>query len=192
MRDVTQPPPGQGPKKIFNLESLPECFYYLVHFLKSPIESIKTIPQWTWKDIFLVHFTLSALSGFVAGVFKINLYTIVLGLFIMPFISLIGTALLSSFIYYFFQIFEGKTIEFRRIATLAVLANFPFYLFQIAGEYLPPATLVGFAFSGILFIVGLTENFGMAKRRSIQLIGFLFCLIFVIWVWNQYDLAKYR
>lgn len=192
MRDVSEPPKTTGPKRLINLEALPECYFYLLQFLKTPIESIKLIPQWTWKDIFLVHFTLSALSGFLAGVFSTSFYTIVLGLFIMPILSFIATGLLSSFIYYFFQIFEGKTVEFRRITTLSVLANFPFFLFQIAGEYLPPATLVGFAFSGILFIVGLTENFGMAKRRSIQLIGFLFCLIFIIWLWNRIDLAKYR
>lgn len=189
MRDVTPPPENS---KFFRIESLPACYAYLLHFLRSPIESIKSLPLWSWKDILLVHFTLAALSGFLGGVFSRNPYTIILGLFIMPIVSLIATSLLSAFIYYFFQIFESKTIEFKRIMILAVLANFPFYLFQIAGEYLPPATLIGFAFCGLLLIVGLTENFGLAKKKSIRLIGLLFMLVFLVWLWNRIDLAQYK
>ena len=159
---------------------------YLIEFVKNPIQKIAQLPDWNWTSIIIVQITIAVASGVLAGLIKFNLYRIASGIFLMPFVSTISSALLSIFFYYYFQFFENRTESFRKLFILVILTSIPFYIFQIISEYFAPITLIGVGFTCLLGIVGLTENFGVAKRRSTQLMGFIFGLTVLTWIFNHF------
>jgi hypothetical protein len=109
---------------------------------------------------------------------------------VAPFMAFFLTSLMAVFIYYYFQIFEKRTLDFKQIYILILFADIPFFLFQVASEILPPITLVGFAFTALLLAVGLTENFQLEKQKSLRLIGGLFLVVFLIWLWNLIEVRR--
>ena len=155
---------------------------YLIEFVKNPLQKIAQLPDWNWTSIIIVQITIAVASGVLAGLIKFNLYRIASGIFLMPFVSTISSSLLSIFFYYYFQFFENRTESFRKLFILVILTSIPFYIFQIISEYFAPITLIGVGFTCLLGIVGLTENFGVAKRRSTQLMGFIFGLTVLTWI----------
>ena len=74
-----------------------------------------------------------------------------------------------------------------KIFTFVILSSIPFYIFQIISEYFAPITLIGFGFSFLLAIVGLSENFKVEKKRAYQLIGILFALVLVTWLTTRFN-----
>lgn len=159
---------------------------YLIEFVKHPVEKIKQLPDWSWTSLFILQFVLAVISGFIAALIKLNFpWGLLSGIILMPIVSTIAALLLTLFLYYYFQFFEKKTEHFRKIFTLVILSSIPFYMFQILSEYFAPVTLIGFAFTSLLGVVGLTENFYIQKQRAYQLVGLLFVLILVAWILNR-------
>jgi hypothetical protein len=163
---------------------------FLIWFFKNPIEQIQRLPDWSLRNILIVHFLFSIFSGLLAGVVSVNKWNILFGILIFPFISLILTMVLSTFFYYYFQVFERKTISFIKLLTLIIFANFPFFILQIGSNYIPPISVIGLLFTGMLIIVGLTENFNMEKKRSIRLVGIIWFIILLVWIWNRISVSK--
>jgi hypothetical protein len=177
MRDVTPP---------HSAVDFKELLKFIFEFIKQPIDKISRLPEWNWASLFTVHLLLSLASGVLAGLLKLNFYRIAAGLFLMPVVSTISAFLLSLFLYYYFQFFEKRTESFKKLFTLVVLASIPFYLFQIISEYFSPVSLVGFAFTSLLGVVGLCDNFRLEKNRAYRLVGFIFAAVVATWVLNQF------
>lgn len=177
MRDVS---PNVKPP--VDLEAL---FRFLIDFIKHPVQRISQLPDWNWPSLFVVHIFLSIVSGVLSGILKFNFWRAAAGLFIMPVVSLVAALMMSLFLYYYFQFFENRTENFRKIATLVVLSSIPFYLFQILSEYLAAITLIGFAFSSLLNIVGLTDNFRVERHRAYRVVGVIFALILIAWITSK-------
>ena len=175
MRDVTPQPDG-------NSVDFNHLFQYLIGFVKNPIEKIRVLPNWNWTSLFVFHIVLAVVSGILAGLLKLNALRMAAGLFIMPVVSTVSALLLTLFLYYYFQFFEKKTESYRRLFTLVVLASVPFYLFQILAEHLSFISIIGFAMTSMLGIVGLTENFGVEKKRAGIVVGGLFLLVLATWI----------
>jgi hypothetical protein len=169
---------------------LKESLQYLIEYSKNPIHEIRRLPQWSPKHIFFVHLLLSIGSGFLSGLISFQIYPIFFGILFFPVISTVLTLILTSFFYYYFQVFEKRTVSFLRLATLVVFANLPFYLFHAGSSYVPPLTLLGLAFTGFLLIVGLTDNFSLEKKKSTKIVFALFMVIFLVWLWNKIDILK--
>lgn len=180
MRDVTNS--NQSPKKKIDIKALVE---YLVEYVKNPIQKISQLPDWNWPSILTVQILLSIASGLLAGLIKLNFYRVAAGIFLMPIVSTTAALLLSLFIYYYFQFFENRTVIYRKIFMLVILASIPFYLFQILSEYISFISVVGFAFTSLLAVVGLCENFQVERKRAYLLVGMLFALVLVTWITNQ-------
>lgn len=179
MRDVSPKPPARI--------DLKELIEFLYEFIKKPVEKIALLPNWNWPSLFAVQIVLALVSGTLAGLIKLNFYRIAFGLFIMPVVSTLAALLLAMFLYYYFQFFEGRVESFRKILTLVILSSIPFYLFQVLSEYFAPVTLIGFAFTSLLGIIGLSENFAVERKRAYQIVGLLFILVFVAWIGNRYS-----
>ncbi len=167
-----------------------ETFGYLLRFAMNPIQEIKALPHWGYKHLFLVHLILSIASGVLAGLVTLNYLNVLFGIFLLPVISIVMILILTAFFYYYFQVFERRTVPMQSLLTLIIFANWPFFIFQIGSHYLPPLTLLGFAFTGLLLVVGLTKNFQLEKKKSIRLVLILFSVIFLVWLWNQIDLRR--
>lgn len=172
MRDVT-------PNQKINIKELID---FLISFIKQPVAKITELPDWSWFSLLVVQILLALVSGFLAGLIKLNIYRVLFGIFIMPVVSTIAALLLAMFLYYYFQFFESRVESYRRLFTLVILSSIPFYLFQIISEYFAPVTLIGFAFTSLLGIIGLSENFKLTRKRSAQLVGVLFVLVLATWL----------
>jgi len=167
-----------------------ETLDFLLRFAMNPIQQIKALPQWGYKHLLLVHLMISIASGVLAGLVTLNYLNVLFGIFLLPVISLVMIFILTAFFYYYFQVFERRTVSMQSLLTLIIFANWPFFIFQIGSHYLPPLTLLGFAFTGLLLVVGLTKNFQLEKKKSIRLVMILFSVIFLVWLWNQIDLRR--
>jgi hypothetical protein len=182
-RDVTPKNPQGSSQSIKDISS------YILDYLKHPINKIKNLPDWPWSTLILAMVGFTMITGLLSGLVPPSFFRALGGLLVSPIVSLIMSVLGSLFVYYYFQVFEKRTVSFRKIFTLIFFANIPFFLFQIGSEYLPPISLVGFAFTAMLLAVGLNENFSMEKRRAIRLAIILFAVVFLIWLWNRIDVA---
>lgn len=159
---------------------------YLLHFVKNPAEKIKHLPHWSWTSLFILQITIAIFSGVISGLLKLNFYTIMAGVFLMPIVSTVAALLLTTFFYYYFQFFEERTESFRKLLTFVILASIPFFIFQVLSEYLRFVSLIGFAFTSLLAIIGLTENFRVHRKRAILLVSALFALALMAWIYTQY------
>lgn len=159
---------------------------YLIQYIKNPAEKIKHLPHWSWTSLFVLQITLAIVSGVLSGLLKLNFYTIMAGVFLMPIVSTVAALLLTTFFYYYFQFFEERTESFRKLLTFVILASIPFFIFQVISEYLRFISLIGFAFTSLLAIIGLTENFRVERKRAIVLVGSLFALALFTWIYTQY------
>ena len=166
--------------------TIKEVIDFLVHYLKNPAEKIKHLPHWSWTSLIILQVTLAIISGLISGLLKLNVYTMMYGVLLMPIVSTVAALLLTTFFYYYFQFFEERTESFRYLLTFVILASIPFFIFQVISEYLRFVSLIGFAFTSLLAIIGLTENFRVHKKRAILLVGSLFVLALLTWVYTQY------
>lgn len=181
MRDVT--PSGSNNQNFpFDIKKI---INYLIEFVKNPIHHIAQLPDWNWPTLFVIQGLLALFSGILAGILKFNILRIAFGIVIMPLVSGVAALLLTLFLFYYFQFFEKRQIEFRQLFTLVILSSIPFYIFQILSDYFAPITLIGFACTSFLGVVGLCENFKVEKKRAYQLVGLLFTLILISWVMNR-------
>lgn len=184
-RDVTPGAPSANSK-----DHVKQVFNYIIHYLRHPVERIKSLPDWNWATLIVTLIIVSMGSGILTGLVPPNFFRLMGGIIISPIVGVVTAFVGSLFIYYYFQVFEKRTCAFRRIFTLTLLANIPFFVFQIGAEVIPPITLVGFAFTALLMAVGLTENFQMEKRRALRLVTVLFAVVFIIWLWNRIDISR--
>lgn len=182
-RDVT---PNNSP----HLETTREVFNYIANYLRHPVEKIKHLPDWSWTVLLITVIVVSMVSGVITGLVPPNFFRVMGGIIISPLVGITTTFIGSLFIYYYFQVYEKRTCSLRKIFTLVLFANIPFFIFQVGSELIPPITLVGFAFTALLMAVGLTENFQMDKRRSIRLVTILFGIVFILWLWNRIDISR--
>lgn len=182
-RDVTPRNPQQ-------LDTAKEIIRYIFNFLKHPVEKIKTLPDWNWTVLIITLISVSMVSGVLTGMVPPNFFRIMGGIVISPIVGVTTTGLGALFIYYYFQVYEKRTCSYRKIFTLFLLANTPFFIFQVGSEVIPPITLVGFAFTALLLAVGLTENFQMDKRRALRLVTILLAIVFILWLWNRIDISR--
>jgi len=174
MRDVTDS--GNSVRGIFK---------YIVNFLKHPIRGIAHLPEWPWRTLIWVQILLSMASGVLASLTRPNIFGLLFGILVMPFMSMLMVSLLTAFLYYYFQVFEKKTVPAVKVFTLSVFTSIPFFIFQIASTLVPPITLIGFAFCAMLLAVGLSENFQIEKRKAIRLSIVLFAVVLLVWIGNQ-------
>ncbi len=182
MRDVSGPTQQE--------QNIKGTAKYILQFLKHPIYEIGHLPNWSWKTLIWVQIICAMISGFIAGLTKPGFFSILAGIIVTPFVATMMVSVLTAFLYYFFQVFEKKTVPSLKLFTLAVLSSIPFFILQIGSSLLPPITLIGFAFSTMLIAVGLTENFQMEKRRAIRLASVLFAIVLLVWIGNK--VANYR
>jgi len=183
-RDVTPPSSNESTTPI------KEVLNYIIRYLRHPLQQIAHLPDWSWTVLMITLIVVSMASGVLTGLVPPNFFRIMSGVIISPIVAIVTTGIGSLFFYYYFQVYEKRTLPLRKIFTLILFANIPFFIFQVGSEIIPPITLVGFAFTAMLMAVGLTENFQMDKRRALRLVGILFAIVFILWLANRIDVAR--
>lgn len=158
-----------------------EVYSYLKEYLPHPLEKIKTPPDWHWKTLIFTQVSLAVISGALSGIATFNIFGAISGMILMPLASLALAGVSSLLFYYIFQLFFGRTVEFRKLFTIIVLANIPFFIFQIASGFFKPIVLIGLGFSSILLIVGFVENFKLERKKVSRMIAIMYAAVVIVW-----------
>lgn len=178
MRDVTPQMP------------LRQTIHTILRFLRHPIREISNLPDWHWPWAILVCVGVSMISGVISGFIPPNPYRIAAGVILSPIVGLVLNTVMATFLYYYFQVFERRTVSLHKLFILVMFAGIPFYIFQTISDLIWIITPVGFAFTGLIMVVGLVENFAMEKRRAIRLVAIILGLTMIVWAWNRIDISR--
>lgn len=168
--------------KTYAVKDLPE---FLKSFLPKPLDFMKSGFQMTWPAVFFLIAACAAISGTISGLISHRFYDVLTGLFLFPITSLVSSLVFGFFIYYFFSLFRSTFLDFRRLMSVVVAAFIPYFLFHAVSAYLPPIDLLGFAFTGLLLIVGLVEQFSLERRICSRLVAGLGLVFFAAWSISQ-------
>lgn len=182
-------------KSALDKEKLLRDFYdykaHLLRFLRHPLEEIQTLPDWDWQKLITFQILLSTATGTIGGFTeKKIIFSIFFGFFISPIIIFISIAMATLFFYYAFQIFIKRNVGGRRLFTLILFANIPLIFFRIVSAYFPPITLFGLAFAAALLVIGFVLHFQVEKKKALQLVGGLYALFFVTWLYSQINSSR--
>ncbi len=162
----------------FVLKDLPKL---LMAFLPKPLDFMRREFQLTWPAVFVLTAACAAVSGVVSGLISRRFYDVLTGLFLFPLTSIVSSLVFGFFVYYFFSLFRSTFLDFRRLMSVVVVSFVPYFLFHSISAYLPPIDLLGFAFAGVLLIVGLVEQFGLERRVCSRLVAGLGAVFFIAW-----------
>lgn len=161
-----------------------------IRFLTHPIREVRNLPNWGWRHQILNQLLVTSATGLASGFLQGSLITVLQGLLFVPLITAFTISVATLFFYFFFQIFAGVTLDFRRLMELIFFANVPFFVFQTVSHWFPPINLFGLAFSGILMIVGLCEIFHLKRALVIRTVIGVYALFLVVWLWSRMDALK--
>ncbi len=164
---------------------LSELPHLVVRMLKDPLGTVRRPLDFSWPLIVALLAGCALISGAVAGAISRSFFDFLVGIAIFPITSVITATVFGFFIYYFFSLFQSTFLDFRRLMSLVSVAVVPYFLFHSVSTYLPPIDLLGFAFTCVLLIVGLVEQFGLPRRLCSQLVGSLGLVFFVVWIVSQ-------
>lgn len=168
-------------KELVHIEIMPILNAILV-FLPHPIEKIKRVPAWTWKNIFIAQGLVTIGSGTlrslarlwetqqIGGLFGGMLYSIVMGFVVAPIISITLITVTSFFFHYAFLLLTGTKPHFRTLHTVVFFSLIPFFILNIADDIFPVLKLFGLAFAGPLMVVGFVENLALNRRFVTKLV----------------------
>ncbi len=163
---------------------------FLLVFLKSPLNSIKSVPTWPWPTLLIVSAGLSAVSSILNGVVSARYLWIIASLVIAPigFVSVVGV--LSGFFYYTFYFFFNRELPFKQIFAILVVVSIPNLAAYIIESKVPPISILGFAASCMLLIVGFVENFHLPRKPITRLIAIVFAVYLGSWIFQVVEFTK--
>lgn len=169
-----------------------EFIRVFIRYIKNPVREIQHLPDWSWRDLILFQVAFTAATGVGSGLLRAQVHSILYGALIVPIMTGLTIAVGSLFFYFYFQVFLGRTLSFRRISTIVFFANIPFFIFQMVSHWFPPISLVGLAFAGLILIVGFTENFKLERQKVSRMIFAVYVLFLLLWVWSHFDAQKFE
>lgn len=169
-----------------------EFIRVFLRYIKNPVREIQHLPDWSWRNllIFIVGFT--AATGAAAGLLRAQVLSVFYGALIVPVMTGLTILIASLFFYFFFQVFAGQTLSFRKITTIVFFANIPFFIFQMVSHWFPPISLIGLAFAGLILIVGFTENFRIDRKLITRVVAGTYLLFVLMWVWSRFDVSEFE
>lgn len=156
----------------------------LLDFARNPIQGMKTLPDWPWPKLLLLMGAFAAACGFLRGIVNRSFLDMLSGLLVYPISTLLMMAIFSGLFYYIFLFFFKREISYHRLYTHLTFASLPAVLLSTVSYLVPPITLLGSAAIGLLLIVGFVENFQMNRQKITKLIGGLFLIYFIIWIFS--------
>lgn len=160
---------------------LREIALFLPHFLRSPIEGMKSLPNWDWLTIISLEVLFAATVGLVSGLFRGTFLSIVF----QPFTSALSALFIgfagAGLFYYFILFYLNRKPDFLRLYTMVSIAILPMIALRVLAFIGSPISLIGFAITCLLCSVGLVENFAVQRRLAIRLLGSIYLLFAIVW-----------
>lgn len=165
---------------------LEDILSFLPSYARNPVEGIRRAPLLSWPALLSLQIGFAATSGAIGGLFSLNFWNVLLGLLVFPLTSLLQLALIAFFLKSAFSSALDTRPRQQRLFGIVVLANLPYLVLHALYAWVPAIDLIGFLTTCILLIVGLSEHFGIERRRLAKLIGAVYLLFFLIWGVSQY------
>ncbi len=161
-----------------------------LRFLKNPVQEIRHLPNWSLRDQVINQVIVTAVSGALSGVMQRSFLSIIYSAITVPILAGITIFVATLFFYFFFQVFGGVTLAFRRLMELMFFANIPFFIFMTVAHLFPPIIGIAMAFSAILIVVGLCDNFQLERKMVIRTVAGVYALFVIVWAWTWFDAQK--
>lgn len=169
-----------------------EFIRVFIRYIKNPVREIQHLPDWSWRDLIIFQIAFTAATGAASGLLRAQVLTVFYGALIVPIMTGLTIAVGSLFFYFYFQVFLGQTLSFRRITAIVFFANIPFFIFQMVSHWFPPISLVGLAFAGLILIVGFTENFKLDRKKVSRMVFGIYAIFLLLWVWSRFDAQEFE
>ena len=170
-------------------QDIKEHAILLKNFIRNPIVGMKNLPDWSYQKLLVIYTLIAVVSGALAGIISLNFFGFLSGIILLPIISLITIGVSSLFFHYTFLIFLNREVPFRQLLTVIAFANIPFFIFQTLSGIVPPISLIAFAISAFLLIVGFVENFQMPRQFVVRMVGAMYILFFLVWAFSRVTAA---
>lgn len=168
------------------LEKLGHLIRYLAAFARNPIESIKNVPDWDWQALVVFYIVMAAVCGALRGLLSGHITQFFSGLIVTPVMSVISATLVTGMVYYTLVFFFDREPHPRRIFTLILLAAVPAMALSIISHWVPFITLVGLFLSGLLLVVGVSENFNVDRKRFGKIVAAVYLAYFLFWIYSSW------
>ncbi len=182
-RDVQQ---GLSPYRA----KLNDCVATLFRYLRNPVQAMRTLPDWDWVQLGAFHGAIAATCGVASGLITLRISKTISGLIVFPISTTILVMIVSGFFYYTFLFVFGRELSFRKLVTVVVFANIPNLVLSIAAGYLPPMAIVATGVASSLLIVGLVELTDVGRKSIMKLVGLLFGLYCVFWIYGAISSSR--
>jgi len=182
-------PPQRAPRASWGWDDIKgrikELVGFLPQYLKNPVEGIKRVPSWDWPTVILLEILISAITGVLSGIVARHFLAIIFGLILAPVMGLVLSFIISGIIYYACLFILRTEVEFRRVFVIVVLAKIPSQILGIIIPLIKFVTLVSIIVTGLLLIVGISENFMLERKRVSQIIGSIACFALLYWLYTM-------
>lgn len=165
-------------------QRLMDSLHLLQRYSKNPVQAMRTIPDWDWPTLLFFYMGFAAICGALGGLMSRHLLQIIPGIIIFPISSTLGAFVATGFFYYTYIFFFKREIQIRMLFTIVILAVLPILFLSIFSSWLLPLNLVGFFASGLLLVVGLSENTHVERRKIMRLVGGLYVIYVAFWIFS--------
>jgi hypothetical protein len=169
---------------------LRDLLIYFPVFLRNPIVSIKRVPEWDISNAVLLLVLVTIPSGILSGVISRNIMTMLWGIFLLPIITVLITSTAAVGFYYIFLVLFRRQVDPVKLYVLVVLSSIPFLALRILVPIAPPLSILAVLAAGALFTVGAVENFQLPRPKVYKLMGSLFVVFFVFWIYQTIQSSR--
>jgi hypothetical protein len=166
-------------------QRLNEVLHFLLSYLKNPVHAMRTLPEWDWYTLLAFYTAAAASCGVLAGIISLRFTQVLAGLIVFPISATLGAIILSGFFYYTFSFFFHREVTLKKLFTIVALSLLPFFAVYTISSWLEPLKLIGFGVSSILLTVGLVEHSHVERKPIVRLIGGLYGLYLVFWIFSM-------
>lgn len=171
---------------------LKSAFQDLLLFLKNPVHGIRALPNWTWPTAVVVLLATAAAIGAVAGALFLQVGAVLRGAIIYPISSIFVIAIFSAFLYYSLLFFFRVQAQPVKVFILCFHSAIPWIIVAPFVDFLPPLSPIGIILSGMLAVVGLTDNFRIPRKSATKLVGAVVGVFLLFWMVNLIRVSKFE
>jgi hypothetical protein len=171
-------------------QKVDDVLHFLLQYLKNPVQSVSQLPDWDWPTLHIFLGSCAAVGGFLSGLVALKFTQMLGGLIIFPITVTVWCWLLTGFFYYSFFFLFQRELQLKALFTLISLSLLPFFAIYIVAPILEPLKIIGFSVSAILLGVGLSVMTGLDRKKIFKLIGALYLVYLLFWVYNTINFKK--
>jgi hypothetical protein len=171
-------------------QKVDDVLHFLLQYLKNPIQAVRQLPDWDWPTLHIFLGACAAVGGFLSGLVALKFTQMLGGLIVFPITVTVWSWLLTGFFYYSFFFLFQRDLNLKALFTLITLSLLPFFAIYIVAPILEPLKIIGFSVSAVLLGVGLSEMTGLDRKKIFKLIGALYLVYLLFWVYNTINFKK--